>query len=347
MAFVDIVVSQDSAEDDLIHVASHRILEQQVVGDFVDSHEHKSHLTCRLGSLLLIGISLDLLLDSLNLEGILHHVELLFLFLIVSFFQVSRLLLWAILELVQVDNVLEVGEGLGVVKVYIAKGLLHLLQLFLLVIELLVLNLLSTGLNLLNEVLKHVRGLCTSLVSFSELPEDLGQIELLQDDVDLLVNAKTLLIDELPLLDELSHLMVIKVVVFELLDLVTLLLRPNGANLLSHVPKVIGYLRTSQGSKEDPLVVVETIGTQVDGEARFGTVDRHANEEHFLLEQTSLRDVHVAQFPVPIQDLGHLDAELVRLGAHEVRGEVEVLQGVVSVQAIDDRPGLLQLQLAR
>ena len=78
-AFLDLFVTKDAREDDLLHVASHRILHEQVVRDLIDTHEHESKLTCRAVFLLLdhLNLSFDPLTLRAQLLHLLEEVDLL------------------------------------------------------------------------------------------------------------------------------------------------------------------------------------------------------------------------------------------------------------------------------
>ena len=41
-ALFDVFMAEDSSEDCLVHVAGHWVLHQSIVGDLIDTHEHKS-----------------------------------------------------------------------------------------------------------------------------------------------------------------------------------------------------------------------------------------------------------------------------------------------------------------
>ena len=46
-AFFDIIVPQDACENNVVHVACHRVFHQGIVGDLVNTHEHEGQLTSR------------------------------------------------------------------------------------------------------------------------------------------------------------------------------------------------------------------------------------------------------------------------------------------------------------
>ena len=79
-ALLDLVVAQDSREDDFVHVARHRVLLEQVLSDLVDAHEQESELTCRPVLVLFEDLHLGPLFVPLNLQ-LAHLLEQVFLVL--------------------------------------------------------------------------------------------------------------------------------------------------------------------------------------------------------------------------------------------------------------------------
>ena len=67
--FFDFGMAKNSSEDDLVHVTCHRILDEQVICNLIDAHEHQSKLT---------GRSLFLLTHYivLNSESLALHLEI-------------------------------------------------------------------------------------------------------------------------------------------------------------------------------------------------------------------------------------------------------------------------------
>ena len=46
LALLDVIMTKDSSENDFIHVASHWVLDEEIIGHLVDTHEHEGQLTC-------------------------------------------------------------------------------------------------------------------------------------------------------------------------------------------------------------------------------------------------------------------------------------------------------------
>lgn len=185
VASVNIIVTQDAREDDLVHVTCHGVLEQQVVRDLVDAHEHECHLTGRLGPFLLLGVSLDLLLNALNFHGVLDHPEIFT--LVVTFFEISHLL-FLIASLVNDEtHLFEVGEGFRIVKIELYLLLDALLLFFL--FDFHICDFFFALLNFGDKILQQATAFGSRLVTLAKLPEDLSQIELLEDDVDFFVDT--------------------------------------------------------------------------------------------------------------------------------------------------------------
>lgn len=44
-SLLDIIISQNTREDDLVHIAIHRILIQNLAGNLVDAHKHECQLS--------------------------------------------------------------------------------------------------------------------------------------------------------------------------------------------------------------------------------------------------------------------------------------------------------------
>ena len=68
----NLVVAQDTGEDDLVHVACHWILNKEIVGDLINSHEHE----CKLASwsIFLLLHHFNLCFDPLTLNTELFHL---------------------------------------------------------------------------------------------------------------------------------------------------------------------------------------------------------------------------------------------------------------------------------
>ena len=118
----------------------------------------------------------------------------------------------------------------------------------------------------------------------------------------------------------------IEVVILQLLNLVPFFLRTNRTNFLSHISEVVANCRIGKRSQKDPLVVVHSVGAEVQTKTTLGTRDGHSDEKYFLLLESCLTKVYVHQYPVSCQNLSYFDTKLVDFGAHEVTCEVEVLQ---------------------
>ena len=114
------ISSQDSCEYDVIHIACHWILEQEIISNLVDSHEHESHFSSRPGSLHLVSIVDNSFLDPVNLECVLHDPQVI-VSLFISLLQVTGLFLRGIAVLVHVvkTHVFEVRQGLSCVQIYV------------------------------------------------------------------------------------------------------------------------------------------------------------------------------------------------------------------------------------
>ena len=67
---LDVVVTKDTSEDNLVHVTCHWIFDEQLVGHLVDAHEHEGKLSCR-SIILLLG---DFLFGSLSLSFLLEFI---------------------------------------------------------------------------------------------------------------------------------------------------------------------------------------------------------------------------------------------------------------------------------
>ena len=79
VTFFDLVMTQHAGENDLIHVAGHRVLYEKIVGDLIDSHEHEGQLARRAILVLLHDLHFSSLLVTLDsqLAHLLEHVFLL------------------------------------------------------------------------------------------------------------------------------------------------------------------------------------------------------------------------------------------------------------------------------
>jgi predicted Co/Zn/Cd cation transporter (cation efflux family) len=95
VAIFYLVDSKDPGEDDVVHVSSHRILQEEVVCDLIDTHEHQGHLSGGLSPLLLVGIIRNSLLNPINFKCILHDPHV-FITLFIALLEIPLGFLWRI-----------------------------------------------------------------------------------------------------------------------------------------------------------------------------------------------------------------------------------------------------------
>ena len=134
-SFFDLIVTKNTREDDLIHVACHWIFNEQVSCNLVDSHEHESQLSGR--SIFLIFDYFDLCLDPLAfdsqifelIEGILLLFRLTFILLLLWITVELKHLLLEVLNTLKSINILP--HFIFVLCVYSLKCFLLSFKLFL------------------------------------------------------------------------------------------------------------------------------------------------------------------------------------------------------------------------
>lgn len=123
---LDLVVTDDSGENDFLHVASHGVLHKQLVSNLVDTHKHEGHLSCctvvlTLEDFLFSGDPL-----SFDFELFLHLVRILLL-LLLEFLDLCLLVLIIQLEVLQIRQSLQLLADLRLLGGH--HGLCHLLLL--------------------------------------------------------------------------------------------------------------------------------------------------------------------------------------------------------------------------
>ena len=111
--------------------------------------------------------------------------------------------------------------------------------------------------DLVDYFLEDCGSLNTGFASFFEFVKDGGKVDLIEDFVDLVIQSDPVLVDIVPLLNEVGQLFTVEIVGSQLHDLVSLLLGPEVVAIhLGHVSEVIRNLGIYEGSQENPLIVV-------------------------------------------------------------------------------------------
>ena len=208
--FFNIFWSDNSWKNYIIHVTGHWIFQKQIISNFINTHEHQGHLTCRFALLLPGLLLLHPFLDPLNFESILHQIEVISLLLWIEDIDILLYNFTIFIKIVEA-NIFESSLVINV-DIYF----LLLIKIFdVWCVSFFYTYFLCALLNLVHKFLDHFIFLRFTLLTTPHVFEDLRDIYFFHYFIDFIIEAQPLLVNIIPLFHKIFQSLIVEIVILQ------------------------------------------------------------------------------------------------------------------------------------